>query len=112
MSEEEKWKYAIAFSFLQQDEGLATQLNDLLQDRFRTFLYSKAQERLAGADGQQIFTDVFGSETRTVVASILHAILQAAQARARRKARCVPCNGLFVACPGPVPSTSGRYPIG
>ena len=42
------------------------QLNDLLQDRFRTFIYSKAQERIAGTDGEETFSKVFGSEARTV----------------------------------------------
>jgi hypothetical protein len=66
VSEDERWKYEIAFSFVEQDEGLATQLNDSLQDRFKTFLYTKEQKRLVGADGQDIFTRVFQSEARTV----------------------------------------------
>ena len=47
------FEYDIAFSFLAEDEMLATQLNDLLQDRFKTFLYSKQQEKLAGTDGEE-----------------------------------------------------------
>src|SRR2546421_5505849 len=43
---DDAFKYDIAFSFVGDDEGLATQLNDRLQDRYRTFLYSKAQEQL------------------------------------------------------------------
>jgi len=60
------FKYDVAFSFLQEDEGLATQINDLLQDRYRTFLYSKAQEQLAGTDGVETFTAVFGGQARSV----------------------------------------------
>ena len=63
----EQYKYDVAFSFLQQDELLATQLNDLLQDRIKTFLYSKKQEEIAGTDGEQTFGRVFGEESRLVV---------------------------------------------
>jgi hypothetical protein len=60
------FKYDIAFSFVKEDEGLATQINDLVQDRYRTFLYSKAQEQLAGTDGEETFNAVFGEQARTV----------------------------------------------
>jgi hypothetical protein len=59
-------KYDLAFSFVKEDEGIATQLNDLVQDRYRTFLYSKAQEKLVGTDGEKTFNSVFGQESRTV----------------------------------------------
>lgn len=61
------YKYDVAFSFLAQDESLATALNDLLQDRLQTFLYSKRQEELAGTDGEQSFGKVFSEEARCVV---------------------------------------------
>jgi hypothetical protein len=60
------FKYDIAFSFVKEDEGLATQINDLVQDRYRTFLYSKAQDQLVGTDGEKTFNAVFGEEARTV----------------------------------------------
>ncbi len=63
---DEKFEYDIAFSFLQEDEDLAMQLNDLLQDRFKTFIYSKAQEKLVGKDGENEFNAVFGEQARTV----------------------------------------------
>jgi hypothetical protein len=63
---ETDFKYDVAFSFLQEDEGLATQINDLLQDRYRTFLYSRAQEQLAGRDGEETFNTVFEKEARVV----------------------------------------------
>src|SRR4029450_7459010 len=53
------FQYDIAFSFTKEDEGIATQINDLLQDRYRTFWYSKAQEKLAGTDGEDTFSAVF-----------------------------------------------------
>jgi hypothetical protein len=59
-------KYDLAFSFVREDEGIANQLNDLVQDRYRTFLYSKAQELLAGTDGEKTFNSVFGEQARTV----------------------------------------------
>jgi len=60
------FKYDIAFSFTTDDEAVATQINDLIQDRYRTFLYSKAQDQLAGTDGELTFNSVFGKEARTV----------------------------------------------
>jgi hypothetical protein len=61
------FKYDIAFSFVKEDEGLAGEINDRIQDRYRTFLYSKAQEHLAGTDGEQNFNAVFGEQARIVV---------------------------------------------
>lgn len=61
------YKYDVAFSFLAQDEPLADELNDLLQGRVSTFLYSKKQEALAGADGEERFNSVFAEESRLVV---------------------------------------------
>jgi len=61
------YKYDVAFSFLAQDESTATSLNDLLQDRVRTFLYSTRQEALGGTDGEQTFGAVFGEQSRFVV---------------------------------------------
>jgi hypothetical protein len=65
--ENSEYKYDVAFSFLAQDEGLASELNDLLQDRVRTFLYSKKQGEIAGTDGEKIFNAVFSEEARLVV---------------------------------------------
>jgi hypothetical protein len=63
---DDAFKYDIAFSFVKEDEGLATQLNDVVQDRYRTFLYSKAQDQLVGTDGEKTFNAVFGEQARTV----------------------------------------------
>jgi hypothetical protein len=59
-------KYDIAFSFLAQDESVAQQINDLLQERYRTFLYSERQRELAGRDGEEKFKRVFSKEARIV----------------------------------------------
>jgi len=61
------YEYDVAFSFLSQDEALATEINDLLQDRLKTFLYSKRQGEIAGTDGEETFNRVFGEESRIVV---------------------------------------------
>ena len=42
------YKYDVAFSFLKEDEELATNMNDLIQDRLSTFIYSGRQEEIAG----------------------------------------------------------------
>jgi hypothetical protein len=61
------FKFDVPLSFLAQDEGLATELTDLLQDRMSIFLYSKRQEDVAGTDGERSFNAVFGEEARLVV---------------------------------------------
>lgn len=61
------YQYEVAFSFLKEDEGLAIQLSDLIQDRFKTFIYSKQQEDIAGTDGEITFNEVFGIKSRVVV---------------------------------------------
>jgi hypothetical protein len=65
--DQNSYEYDVAFSFLSQDEALATEINDLLQDRLKTFLYSKKQEALAGTDGEETFNGVFGEKSRIVV---------------------------------------------
>src|SRR5262245_5254540 len=60
------FQYDIAFSFTKEDEGIATRINDLLQDRYRTFLYSRAQEKLVGTDGEETFGAVFKEQARSV----------------------------------------------
>jgi hypothetical protein len=61
------FKYDVAFSFVAQDEGLATQLADQFEGRLRVFLYSRKQEQLAGTDGEKSFNDVFAAQSRLVV---------------------------------------------
>jgi hypothetical protein len=60
------FKYDVAFSFLSSDEELATQINDLLEDRISTFIYPQKQKELAGKDGEKILNQVFSSEARIV----------------------------------------------
>lgn len=60
------FKYDVAFSFLAEDEDLAIKINNLIQDRLKTFIYSKKHEELAGTDGEETFNRVFGSEARIV----------------------------------------------
>tara|TARA_R110000787_G_scaffold286394_1_gene404609 strand:- start:5099 stop:6037 length:939 start_codon:yes stop_codon:yes gene_type:complete len=64
--DKDNYKYDVAFSFLAKDEMLATELNDLLQDRLTTFLYSKKQEELAGTDGEKTFNSAFGEQASLV----------------------------------------------
>ena len=45
------FKYDLAFSFFQQNEPLAIQLNDRIRDRMKTFLYSEHRKEVAGTDG-------------------------------------------------------------
>jgi len=61
------FQYEVAFSFLQRDEMIAFQINDLIQDRLKTFIYSKKQEELSGGDGEKKFNDVFFKDSRVVI---------------------------------------------
>ena len=61
-----KYKYDVAFSFCAKDENIATGINDLIQDRIKTFLYSKNQEAIAGTDGEETFNKVFAEDARIV----------------------------------------------
>jgi hypothetical protein len=61
------FEYDVAFSFLGQDESVATELTDVLSGRVKTFLYSKQQEQLGGTDGEKTFKAVFGEKSRFVV---------------------------------------------
>ena len=60
------YKYDLAFSFTFQDEGVATQLNDLLAPKMKTFIYYDRQKDLAGTDGQETFSAVYGAKARCV----------------------------------------------
>ena len=57
----------IAFSFLQKDEHLANQINDLIKDKFSTFLHSKKFEDLTNTKHDKKFINVFGKQSKIVV---------------------------------------------
>lgn len=61
------FRYDVAFSFLQRDEGTAREIEQALEGRLRTFIYSDHQEDLAGKDGHDQFSIVFGKQARIVV---------------------------------------------
>jgi len=61
------YKNEVAFSFLQQDEKIAFDINDQVSDRLSTFIYSKKQEELGGTDGEKTFNKVFYELSRVVV---------------------------------------------
>jgi hypothetical protein len=67
MTESDNFEYDVAFSFHSLDEGLAVQLNDRLQDRYRTFLYSEQQKILAGRNGEDKFNEIFREKAKFVV---------------------------------------------
>lgn len=61
------FRYDIAFSFLEKDEKLASEINQVVKARISSFLYSEKQKDLAGKDGEKEFIKVFGQEARLVV---------------------------------------------
>lgn len=60
------YEYDLAFSFLAQDEPLAQQIADLVNERFKVFIYSEQQKSLVGTDGEKSFNQVFGEQSRVV----------------------------------------------
>lgn len=67
MKDEDKYEFQVAFSFLKEDEIVANAVNDLIQDRVKTFIYSKKQEGLVGFDGEEKFNEVFNKKSKLVV---------------------------------------------
>lgn len=67
MTDQKEYEFDVAFSFLKEDEIIANNVNDLIQDRIKTFIYSKNQEGLVGFDGEEKFHEVFGTKSRLVV---------------------------------------------
>ena len=61
------YKYDIAFAFLEKDEPLATQINDLLKDKFKTFLNSKKQDYKDDLEREMLLLDVFKKQSSCVV---------------------------------------------
>jgi hypothetical protein len=61
------YKYDVAFSFLQEDEQLAINLNVAVKKYVSTFIYIENQKELVGRDGEDFFGKVFGVESRLVV---------------------------------------------
>lgn len=64
---EKTFEFEVAFSFLEENEGLAYEINDLIQDRFKTFIYSQHQKDLVGKDGSETFRQIFEEKSRIVV---------------------------------------------
>lgn len=65
----DEFKYEVAFSFLQDDEQLALEIAGRIRERvsIALFIYSERQNELAGTDGVEKFSRVFGEESRVVV---------------------------------------------
>jgi hypothetical protein len=62
-----KYKYDVAFSFLQEDERVVIKVDELLNRRVSTFVYSSKQNEMVGKDGIEEFTRVFHTDARLVV---------------------------------------------
>jgi hypothetical protein len=64
---QQSFKYEIAISYLSEDEQTALILNKELGQRVSTFISPERQSDIVGRDGETIFNQVFGKETRIVV---------------------------------------------
>jgi hypothetical protein len=67
MTTQTEYLYEVGFSFLKQDELIAYDLNDHIQGRLSTFIYSKKQEDFGGTDVEKNINKVFYEEARVVV---------------------------------------------
>ena len=61
------YKYDVAFAFLDKDEPLANQINDLIKDKYSTFLYPKKLEDSSNSKSEKILSDVFEKQSRGIV---------------------------------------------
>lgn len=59
-----QFEFDLALSFLGSDEPLAQHLANVLRERMSVFIYSEQQKELAGKDGLEMFTRVFGQKAR------------------------------------------------
>ncbi|MGB3526525.1 MAG: hypothetical protein WBB32_11245 [Flavobacteriales bacterium] len=64
---DKKYKYDVAFSFMERDKALAIELRDLIKSRPTNFIYSEHQVDLTGTDGRDSFRKVFLEDSRVVV---------------------------------------------
>jgi len=62
-----KYEYDVAFSFLADDEALATSIADELRERMKVFIYSERQKELVGKDGLEEFSSLFRENARICV---------------------------------------------
>jgi hypothetical protein len=60
-------KYDVAVSFAWTDEAAALNLKNALEPPLSVFVSSKAQEKLAGRDGNEAFRTVFREQAQLVV---------------------------------------------
>ena len=91
--ETDEFKYDIAFSFLSKDEDTAQQINDLLSDRCRTFIYADKQKEIAFTDGEETFKRVFSKDARIVaVCFVLSGATQSGRALKRKASEGAPTN--------------------
>ncbi len=66
------FEHDVAISFLGQDEPLANEIQARLQPPLRVFVFSKAQEEVAGTDGAESFREVFRHRSRIAVVLFRH----------------------------------------
>jgi hypothetical protein len=64
---DKSYEFEVAFSFLKEDENLASQINDAILERYSTFIYTEQQKELVGKDGTETFRQVFEEKSRIVV---------------------------------------------
>ena len=72
MSEDRSpYRYDVAFSLRHEDHALAKRIELQLND-LRTFLYTTKQIEIVGADGLELYTEVFRSDARLCVVLYRH----------------------------------------
>ncbi|MBI5529792.1 MAG: toll/interleukin-1 receptor domain-containing protein [Deltaproteobacteria bacterium] len=59
--------FDVAISFRAEDEAIASQLFERLRSRHRVFFYSRCQPEVAGEDGLEAYSAIFGKNARLVL---------------------------------------------
>lgn len=62
-----EYKYEVAFSLEKDDKEIARQINDLIKNKFSTFVYFENKETIAAKDGLNLFYSVFNNQSKIVV---------------------------------------------
>ncbi|MFA5012578.1 MAG: hypothetical protein WC644_11580 [Ignavibacteria bacterium] len=62
-----EYKYDVAFSLEKDDKEIARQINDLIKNKFSTFVYFENKESIASEDGLNLFYNVFNNQSKIVV---------------------------------------------
>lgn len=62
-----EYKYEVAFSLTEENKEIARQINNLIKNKFDTYVYFENKTETAAQDGLDIFYNIFYQEARIIV---------------------------------------------